>query len=352
MAHAGAASCCLGHAGRRRGGRLRQLRSGGSTLSRARSWIRNLPDLPPGPVPGVVGEHARLRHRRSGVSGHEPARAAREQRRPGHVLRELPRAGGRARRSRPTGPTSTGSRARPKASPATSATRSPVTGTHNNPLTLASNGGLFGPFADPVPGSPHNVSYSRLLDGATPDRRTPAGAATTSRICRAPTSSGRSPSGRPPSLSQTPGGESCAQCHMVASDGRRRDHPDKIRRVHDHMFPAVDLAVGDPAPTPRRRIGAAERRPRAAAHGASLHGDPADALRQSGHAQAPADAGQRRRLRTRLAERRHARSPRLGRADRLPGGQRHLRQRQSRARSASSPARCRWKEARPTRTCG
>ena len=44
-----------------------------------------------------------------------------------------------------------------------------VTGTHNNPLTLASNGALYGPFADPVPGSPHNVSYSRLLDGATID---------------------------------------------------------------------------------------------------------------------------------------------------------------------------------------
>ncbi|HEY5448032.1 MAG TPA: multiheme c-type cytochrome, partial [Polyangia bacterium] len=30
-----------------------------------------------------------------------------------------------------------------------------VAGTHNNPLTLAQDDSLFGPFSDPVPGTPH-----------------------------------------------------------------------------------------------------------------------------------------------------------------------------------------------------
>ena len=47
-------------------------------------------------------------------------------------------------------------------------------------------------------------------------------------------------------LSQSPGGESCAECHMLASDGAvSTTTPSKVRRVHSHMFPAVDLAVGD-----------------------------------------------------------------------------------------------------------
>src|SRR5258708_5420356 len=45
-----------------------------------------------------------------------------------------------------------------------------VDGTHNDPLTLAADGeSLFGPFSDPVPGSPHKVSHSNLLDDLRPE---------------------------------------------------------------------------------------------------------------------------------------------------------------------------------------
>src|SRR3954468_5843336 len=44
-----------------------------------------------------------------------------------------------------------------------------VQGTHNNPLTLAKDDSLFGPFSDLASGTPHKGTYSRLLDGATLD---------------------------------------------------------------------------------------------------------------------------------------------------------------------------------------
>ena len=121
-----------------------------------------------------------------------------------------------------------------------------VTGTHNNPLTLASNGSLFGPFADPVPGSPHKVAYSRLLDGATSDSANACGSCHDIQTLQGAHIERTFAEWTTTTLSQTPGGESCAQCHMVASDGAvSTTTPTKIRRVHSHMFPAVDLAVGD-----------------------------------------------------------------------------------------------------------
>jgi hypothetical protein len=121
-----------------------------------------------------------------------------------------------------------------------------VTGTHNNPLTLAANGSLFGPFADPVPGSPHNVSYSRLLDGATSDSANACGSCHDIQNLQGAHVERTFIEWTTTTLAQTPGGQSCAECHMLASDGAvSTTTPTKIRRVHSHMFPAVDLAVGD-----------------------------------------------------------------------------------------------------------
>jgi hypothetical protein len=121
-----------------------------------------------------------------------------------------------------------------------------VTGTHNNPLTLTSNGGLFGPFADPLPGSPHNVSYSRQLDGATSDSANACGSCHDIQNLQGAHVERTFAEWTATTLSQTPGGQSCAECHMLASDGAvSTTTPTKIRRVHSHLFPAVDLAVGD-----------------------------------------------------------------------------------------------------------
>jgi hypothetical protein len=121
-----------------------------------------------------------------------------------------------------------------------------VTGTHNNPLTLAGNGELFGPFADPLPGSPHKVSYSRLLDGATIDSANACGSCHDIQNLQGAHVERTFAEWGGTTLSETPGGESCAECHMVASDGAvSTTTPDKIRRVHSHLLSAVDLAADD-----------------------------------------------------------------------------------------------------------
>jgi hypothetical protein len=120
-----------------------------------------------------------------------------------------------------------------------------VTGTHNDPLTLAANGALYGPFTDPVPGSPHNVSYSAELDGATVNSANACGSCHDIVNLQNAHVERTFAEWSATQLSETAGGQSCAQCHMVASSGAvSTTTPDKIRRVHDHLFPAVDLPVG------------------------------------------------------------------------------------------------------------
>ncbi len=124
-----------------------------------------------------------------------------------------------------------------------------VTDTHNNPLTLASDGQLFGPFSDPAPGSPHKVSYSRFVDGATPESANACGSCHDIVNLQGAHVERTFAEWRATTLSQLPNGDSCAQCHMSASNGAAASTtPDKIRRLHDHGFPAVDLPAGDAPP--------------------------------------------------------------------------------------------------------
>ncbi len=124
-----------------------------------------------------------------------------------------------------------------------------VTDTHNNPLTLAADGHLFGPFSDPAPGSPHEVSYSRFLDGATPESASACGSCHDIVNLQGAHVERTFAEWRATTLSQLPNGESCAQCHMSASNGAAASTtPGKIRRLHDHGFPAVDLPTGDAPP--------------------------------------------------------------------------------------------------------
>lgn len=131
-----------------------------------------------------------------------------------------------------------------------------VAGTHNDPLVLATDDSLFGPFADPVAGSPHRVGYSRLLDGATTDSATACGSCHDIQNLQGAHVERTFEEWQATTLAIPPAGESCAQCHMAGSDGAvSTTAPSKIRRVHNHGFPAVDLAVGDfPAADPDNDI--------------------------------------------------------------------------------------------------
>jgi hypothetical protein len=121
-----------------------------------------------------------------------------------------------------------------------------VTGTHNDPLVLASDDSLVGPFSDPVAGSPHRVGYSRLLDGTTTDSADACGSCHDIQNLQGAHVERTFEEWQATTLSIPPAGQSCSECHMVATDGAvSTTTPSKVRRVHNHGFPAVDLAVGD-----------------------------------------------------------------------------------------------------------
>jgi Cytochrome c554 and c-prime len=119
-----------------------------------------------------------------------------------------------------------------------------VTDTHNAPLTLETKGILYGPFSDPAATVPHGAAYSRYADGATAESASACGSCHDIVNLQNAHVERTFAEWRGTLLSQTPNGQSCAQCHMSASSAPAAvTTPDKIRRVHDHTLAAVDLAI-------------------------------------------------------------------------------------------------------------
>jgi hypothetical protein len=119
-----------------------------------------------------------------------------------------------------------------------------VTDTHNAPLTLDTTGNLYGNFADPVAGVPHGAAYSRFMDGSTNESASACGSCHDIVNMQGAHVERTFAEWKATLLSQTPSGQSCAQCHMAASDGLAAETPPyKMRRVHDHTLAAVDLAI-------------------------------------------------------------------------------------------------------------
>jgi hypothetical protein len=120
-----------------------------------------------------------------------------------------------------------------------------VDGTHNNPLRLAADDVLRGPYADPA-SSPHASTYSELLDrdqlgssdlcGSCHDIENDRGTHLERTFAEWQSSV----------YSQPLTGTTCGQCHMDQSTELSpiANVPDvPLRRLHDHRFPAVDLAL-------------------------------------------------------------------------------------------------------------
>jgi hypothetical protein len=118
-----------------------------------------------------------------------------------------------------------------------------VDGTHNNPLTLAKDDSLFGPFADPASGTPHKGIYSRLLDGATLESAAMCGSCHDIQNLQGAHVERTFEEWQGTLFSALPNGQGCADCHMKSSDGPASTVSTKVRRLHAHGFPAVDLAV-------------------------------------------------------------------------------------------------------------
>jgi hypothetical protein len=121
-----------------------------------------------------------------------------------------------------------------------------VTDTHNNPLVLATDGVLRAGIQDPVETGAHKSLYSKLHDRTTAD---------SSKMCGSchdvVTPLGghieRTYQEWQGTLFSHPDTQlSCSQCHMEGRDGLAA-HADnvKVRRVHAHTFPGVDVALTD-----------------------------------------------------------------------------------------------------------
>jgi hypothetical protein len=122
-----------------------------------------------------------------------------------------------------------------------------VAGTHDNPLVLASDGVMRGGISDPVPTGAHEAAYAALLDrgklessslcGSCHDIVAPLGAHIE-----------RTYAEWQGTLFSHAGASqlTCGECHMAGRSGLAAQAPGvKLRKVHDHGFPGVDVALTD-----------------------------------------------------------------------------------------------------------
>ncbi len=119
-----------------------------------------------------------------------------------------------------------------------------VKGTHNNPLTLASDGVMRGGIADPVPSGAHEAAYSPLLDrskmessslcGSCHDIVAPLGAHIERTYAE----------WQGTLFSHADSRLTCSECHMEGRTGLAAESPGvKLRKIHGHGFPGVDVAL-------------------------------------------------------------------------------------------------------------
>jgi len=121
-----------------------------------------------------------------------------------------------------------------------------VKGTHDNPLTLASDGVMLGGIVDPLATGAHSAAYSPLLDrnkaesaslcGSCHDIVAPLGAHIERTYAE----------WQGTLYSHAATQLTCSQCHMEGRDGVAAQVPGAPpRRLHGHGFPGVDVALSD-----------------------------------------------------------------------------------------------------------
>lgn len=130
-----------------------------------------------------------------------------------------------------------------------------VEGDHNNPLVLAMDDVMRGNIRDPSGQQGHRSAYSSLIDSDAEASSAMCGACH-DIVVPSPPGAGNVHLERTFSEWQTSlfskapeeGGLSCGACHLNGRNDVAADVEGvKLRRVHDHSFPGVDLAL-DPFP--------------------------------------------------------------------------------------------------------
>jgi hypothetical protein len=118
-----------------------------------------------------------------------------------------------------------------------------VEGTHNNPLVLGKGDRLLGPIADPVGGAPHDSGYATLFDETRTESAYACGGCHDIVNGHGVELERTFEEWQGTLFSVAPHGLTCAACHMAGSDGPAATGSTKVRRLHDHGFPAVDVGL-------------------------------------------------------------------------------------------------------------
>ncbi len=123
-----------------------------------------------------------------------------------------------------------------------------VEGTHDNPLTLATDNVLRGGIENPVDNGGHLAAYSALHDGDTLESASLCGSCH-DIVNSAGVHLERTYAEWQESLFATDDPvrrQTCNQCHMHGRDAPAADDPDArvpVRRVHEHLMPGIDVAT-------------------------------------------------------------------------------------------------------------
>ncbi|MES1172499.1 MAG: multiheme c-type cytochrome [Bacteroidota bacterium] len=121
-----------------------------------------------------------------------------------------------------------------------------VEGTHNNPLRLAKDGSLFGPFAQPVAGTPHKSSYSPLFDPVRPESADACGSCHDIVNQHGAAVERTFTEWKETLFSDLKVGQTCVRCHMNQSQGPASTKSNgRIRSLGSHGLPGIDLALTD-----------------------------------------------------------------------------------------------------------
>jgi hypothetical protein len=122
-----------------------------------------------------------------------------------------------------------------------------VAGTHNNPLTLATDGILRAGIQDPTPNTGHYGAYEKLLDRNDPSSASLCGSChdIVNMLGTQLERTYEEWQGTVFAHAPQPVGLTCGECHMNGRQGLAAEYPGVgLRRVHSHEFPGVDLALG------------------------------------------------------------------------------------------------------------
>jgi len=124
-----------------------------------------------------------------------------------------------------------------------------VQGAHDDPLHLAEDGVMRGPFSDPIASTPHGAAYSALHDRDRIESATLCGACHDVVTSHGADIERTFAEWKGSAFSKAPAGTTCSQCHMdqsLALEPIANVQGAPKRRSHSHAFPAVDFDLEAP----------------------------------------------------------------------------------------------------------